>query len=1450
MGSWIFLVALLFHLSTAETPKPQYILVVPAVVQSGSSNVACLELQNLNETVSVNVTQQYNTEQYLLWSESVTRKNSFQCISFTVPPALPNPLAFIVISVKGSFISFYERRSVAVRNVTTAVFVQTDKPVYKPGQNVMFRVVTLDTNFKPVNEMYPLIYIQDPQGNRIAQWLNQRPSFGILQLELQMVPDTNLGSYQIVVESTSSEEIPSRKIYQWFSIEEYELPRFEVNIKAPERLSAFDEEFKVDICARYTYGQPVQGRVQLRVCRQRYYHPRCNRDSNGICEAISAELGKDGCISKMISTKAFRLYANLDTERFFFLSLQVEGVVTENGTGIQISSSSYISVYQTRKSITFEDVERYYKRGLPLTGKVMLRDEDGLPLANGLVFLEFNGKTVANFTTGKDGSAPFSIDTSDLFEARYKLRAFYQPDQCTDYGWLETYQPESVYYIQRFFSRTDSFVKIEPVLEELPCGQEKPITVHYILNKYQYQDTEPNDIIFSYILMAKGKIVDSGKQQVSIRAGQYSTTSIPLKIDQKLAPRARLLVYSLQPHGEVVADSISFQVEKCFRNKVKLQFSEQQVLPASKVGLYLQASTNSFCALRAVDKSVLLLRPGDNLSPEQVYNQMPYLDLYGYYYGGLDLEDDPKEPCIELQNTFFNGLYYIPVNVSNDGSVYDIFQNMGLKVYTNSTLRKPVVCQGDFECKKLSTDDPDGGVGAGGAIAEKGIAYGASADHLIETVRTYFPETWIWDQVPVNGSATLSYTAPDTITEWQASMFCVESSTGFGMSAPATLKVFQPFFIEVTLPYSAIRGETFLLKANVFNYLDSPIEITVTLHESEDFKAEHLSQNHISRISANESKSYTWTISPQRLGTVNFTVTAEAKAGDQMVGRRDTVTLPLLVEPEGIKKEVTQSALICTKGTPVSESVALNLPENLVKGSARASISVLGDILGTALRNVENLVQMPYGCGEQNIAMFLSNFIVLNYLNSTKQLTEEKRSRIVGHLSGGYQRQLLYKLHDGSFSTFGSRNAEGSLWLTALVYKTFAQSTPFVYIDDNVLNQALIWIASKQEANGCFKPEGKIYNNALQDGADYTILFTAYVTASLLESGLPNSYPVVRNGLSCLDAASNRDMENTYENALLAYMYGLAGEMEKQKSILNALMKSATKTGGLVHWERKKRPPAENVPSFYSRAPSAEIEITGYILLAFLGQENLTQEDLTLASQIAQWIVRQQNPSGGFSSTQDTPVALQALARYGALTFTKDAQSTVEISVGGFFQELFQVDRSNSVLLQQVALPNLPGIYIVGVNGSGCVYTQTTLRYNIILPEQASGFALTVQTRNASCTGDFLPRFEVVLTASYTGERNTSNMAIIDVKMLSGWVPIPSSLKQLRDQVMRVETRNDHVFFYLLDVSSKPVTFALTLEQAHPVTNSKPAEVKIYDYYETDVFAWVEYNTPCQQTSG
>uniref|UniRef100_A0A8D2NY38 OVOS protein n=1 Tax=Zosterops lateralis melanops TaxID=1220523 RepID=A0A8D2NY38_ZOSLA len=1237
----------------------QYVLLVPSVVRSNAPQTACVQLHNLSEPLSVSAVLEYGSVQKTLFEEPMTQNDFFKCSEFKVPPAASDPMAFISFSARGATVDLAERRSVAIQNVDGAVFVQTDKPLYKPGQKGF------------------ATFFQDPEQNKIFQWLEVTSKRGIVQLSFPLIPEPILGSYQITVETKSGE-----KEYHFFRVEEYVLPKFEVTTTGPKSISFFDEEVRVNVCASYTYGQPVQGNAQINVCQQRFYSPLCKQNWKKTCEA----LGKDGCLNTVISIKKFQLYRSY---AMMYASLKVESIVTENGTG-----------NTNKQRFSFVVVLCFFLNPLGIhCVQVTVTGWDGEPVSNSTVLLELNGDYLANYTTDKNGTAAFSIDTSNFFDPSFTLTVKQAPHECEDFIWGIDNEPKASFLIRRFYSRTNSFLKIEPVTEELSCGQQRIINVHYVLNRDGYGNaTHTNFYYVVTLLLACPPLI-----RVPSTASR-GTFSITLTVTEKLAPSARLLLYTVHPHGEIVADSSRIHSDICFKNKVQLKFSEEQGFPGSKVGLHLEAAANSHCALRAIQS--VLLQSGQELSAESV-SHIPS-DLYGYYYNGLNLEDDRPQQCIPSKTIFSDGLYFEPVNVSRDGDVYGIFRVCGL-------------CGRLFKWEGFWKNSFSRILG--------GSAGGFSS------VRKYFPETWIWELVNTDsrGEVDVSYTIPDTITEWKASAFCVHDDAGFGISPPASMTAFQPFFVDLTRPYSVTRGEKFNLIANAFNYLNKCVQISATLAQSSDYEAEILSSGgNTATVCANERKTYIWAVRPQKLAELTSYIFHSS-----------------------------------------------------------------GDILGTALRNMDNLLHMPYGCGEQNMALFTPNIYALDYLNKTGQLTEEIRVRGTGYLSTGYQKQLSYKHRDGSYSSFGLRDGEGSVWLTAFVYKSLEQAKRYIYIDDNVQSQTLIWLASKQKSDGCFENAGSHFNNALKGGEEAEYSLTAYVVASLLEAG--HSHPVIRSGMNCLETAFNSGIHNLYNQALLAYVYGLAGREERRQFFLEQLDGAAVRAGkcGSVYWQRENKPPAERFSDFYSRAPSAEIEMTSYVLLALLNRTKHTPEELSYISRIVYWLIKQQNPYGGFSSTQDTVVALQALAHYGSLTFSKKSLNTVEVHSMETPSKIFQVNDKNRFLLQQASLPTIPGSYSVEVNGSGCVYLQTTLRYNIHLPKKAAGFSLSVRTENVSCTGNYPPKFDLVLSASYTGNRNVSNMAIIDVKMLSGFIPEESSLKKVK-KLVQVAGCYDHMLTYIL----------------------------------------------------
>ncbi|KAM4742863.1 alpha-2-macroglobulin-like [Anableps anableps] len=345
-------------------------------------------------------------------------------------------------------------------------------------------------------------------------------------------------------------------------------------------------------------------------------------------------------------------------------------------------------------------------------------------------------------------------------------------------------------------------------------------------------------------------------------------------------------------------------------------------------------------------------------------------------------------------------------------------------------------------------------------------------------------------KVGETGKTCVSHTVPDIITTWNAEVFCL-SPHSFGLAHPVLFSVFQPFSLDFKLPYSMIRGESVELKSIIYNYLPTSLKIKITAAASSSYTLIPLSTDQCTFcLYAGEHKITHWTFTPTSVGDFMVSLTAEAVSSrttccNQHVtipesGHSIVVTRPLKVKAVGHEIIKTYSWLLCPKGHYLSEKLATPIPNNVIGGYLEAKVSASGDILGRSLKNLGDLLHLPYGCGEQNIAFMAIDTLILLYLQKTNKLCQETEQKGINFLTTGYQRQLTYREKTGAFSTFGT--GEENTWLTAFVMVTLYKAQSFIYIDPKIIVEAQKWLECQQRNDGCFKVSGKFYNNKIRGG--------------------------------------------------------------------------------------------------------------------------------------------------------------------------------------------------------------------------------------------------------------------------------------------------------------------------------------------------------------------------------
>ncbi|XP_075774806.1 alpha-2-macroglobulin-like protein 1 isoform X2 [Pelodiscus sinensis] len=858
---------LLLHLTAGTSAEPHYVVVSPAQLYHPHTGTVSVHLSDLNETVRVSVRLERGEglSNVTLLEREVQEPRLRENLSFQVPAPSrgQQEAAELHLSVRGDTLQFSERTTVLLRVLEPGTFVQTDKAAYKPGQTVKFRIVTLDKDFVPSARPLPLVTLQDPHGNRIAQWRDVTPQQGIVDLSLPLAAELALGPYAIEVQGTR----------RWFSVEEYEPPKFEVTLQLPPVVTVLDKALHLRVCGRYTDGKPVLGRVQATLCRLR------EKTRRSVCVHLTGQTESDGCLSWEVGTPPFHL-----TRSGYRMNLEAMASLMEEGTGVVINAtrSCLINIVSEIATVTFEEADAAYRAGIPYTGKMLLRAADGSALKNETLRLFVSSGDISEnqtFLTDESGRASFTLDTSG-WTGLVALRGhFKQAGPRGKRDRVSPRYPDAHHRVEPFYSRSRSFLKFRRLGGELPCGQTQRLHVDYVLVR-EALGNGSKSLDFIFLVVAKGAITRILHKGLELHegAGLKGSFSVELPVGAELAPAAKVLGYTVLPDGEMAADSALLRVAKCLPNKVKLAFSQDRALPGSELQLQVQAAPGSLCAVRAVDRSVLLVNPEAELSVDTVYNLLPDFRQGDSYQGHKscycqkNIGVPPPHPHSVREKIWQSQRWRRGTRFGADPLTdpNGLFQDAALKLLTNTR-----ICEHQFR------ETPIGDV-HNLAFRWDVCSYGGEQPPQIvaqpELVpcaqpelapRAYFPETWLWDLVAVGegGSTDVPLSVPDTLTQWKAGMFCTAEGS-FGLSPTATLTVVKPFFVELALPYSVVRGEAFTLKATVSNSLQQCIKVRVTLAESAQFRVQAGEDGaYSSCLCADEGKTFQWEVTASSLAS-------------------------------------------------------------------------------------------------------------------------------------------------------------------------------------------------------------------------------------------------------------------------------------------------------------------------------------------------------------------------------------------------------------------------------------------------------------------------------------------------------------------------------------------------------------------------------------------------------
>ena len=391
---------------------------------------------------------------------------------------------------------------------------------------------------------------------------------------------------------------------------------------------------------------------------------------------------------------------------------------------------------------------------------------------------------------------------------------------------------------------------------------------------------------------------------------------------------------------------------------------------------------------------------------------------------------------------------------------------------------------------------------------------------------------------------------------------------------------------------------------------------------------------------------------------------------------------------------------------------------------------------------------------------FVPNIVVLDYLTTLNKLTPAIESKAKKYMESGYQRELTYKHDDGSYSAFGKSDESGSTWLTAFVAKSFRQASKYIMVDEEIINQALEFLSKVQAQNGSFPEVGHVSHKGMQGGSSNGIALTAYTLITFLENQNLQKYQNTINKALDYIVRNFNILEDSYSLAIASYALQLAKHSSRD-SFLSKLDTKSLNMNSMKHWEKPVALSDEKSP-WKDQPNSVNAEMSAYAMQAFV--ESGLEND---AVPIMKWLVTQRNENGGFQSTQDTIVGLQALSKLAKKIYVPNSRVDISLQYNDATTANLNVNEGNALILQKYELPSTVRDIEISAKGRGFSILQLSYRYNMNVTGAWPRFVLDPQVNRLS-TKDFL---HLTVCTSFVPDDLTekSNMAVMEVSFPSGY---------------------------------------------------------------------------------
>lgn len=1229
----------------------------------------------------------------------------------------------------------------------TKVHAYTDRPVYRPGDPVHFKAHVCSQNkadYEVMRNTRLKVTIKDAKRNVIFDQALTTDEYGALWAEVTLGEEPPLGSYRIEY------RLEGRYLHRHsFRVEEYKLPEYEVAVSGPEEQVRSGGMVTATVHGEYYSGGGVpEAKVVWRVYRRSYYpvfqrndpwawlygrRGNTRRGGRGR-ELVSRGEGvtdQSGDLMIEFSSKPWSDKYPLHDHVF-----TIEADMTDLSRRT-ISGSGETKVTRRGLFAAIFGERGFYQAGETLDLEVLCQNADGEPRESAGRFVVYresrslrNNEVVTNRTQVDVGSA--STDESGRGRIKWLADSAgrFVVTYVTEDSWGEPVTAEYTAMIADVNTRMEEFQNkgIQIIADRT---EYKPGDVAYLLINSQFTD---QTVLLT--MEADHEFLERRTFRIDGRS-----TVIKLPITEAHAPNIHMQVIGV--HGGVfMATHQQIFVPPTHQFvDVAMEFDKLRYGPGELAKVSLRTTDHKGQAVPAsvgltvFDKALTYIQRDTTADIRQSF----YGRLRGFHgnnsWGG-NLANSSEfrfssyqviAPARKRYRTHGTPPGYwghhegIEEDYFFDGAVEkkgDLRGYLGLEVRDNEELSR----QGNSRHESLEEEgasdssrptsgraQPPGAVATGrfggrGGLSSKRRSKSNSAkprqsDAGGETapvvVRENFADLAFWQaniETDTNGTATVEFRLPDTLTTWVARARGLSVDVRVGETG-GKIQTAKDLLIRLQAPRFFTEQDEIVLSGVVRNDRNEAVDVETSLNctgESIEMLGDAVQKI---TVKARSEQRVDWRVRVLAKGQVSVLL----KALSQL--ESDAVSIAFPVLPYGIDKIVTQTAVLEDDAT---DEILIDLPSARRSGSGQLEVTLSPSMAGTLMEALPYLVEYPYGCTEQTLSRFLPAVVVARTLQEQGISLEDlkKRRADLDNTDALNLRKIqpVYTRHDldkivraGLRRLKSMQNGNGgwgwwtsdrsTVHLTSYVLYGLSIARACDYpVPDSMIGRGVRWL-EKELTEGKLAPYQK-----------------AYGALALTACGRPMK--------ATLDELmKGRDKLSTLGKSWLALSLHNASRSTEAKLVVQNLddFRLEDKANGTSHWAGA---------SAWWRWWGDEVETNAFVLLA----ASTVNPETPWIDSLAKWLVY--NRTGNrWKSTRDTAHAVLALTRFAGNAGEFDPDYTLKVEYPG--QAPFEVTITkenmftfqNTLSFEDDSLRDGAQKLKITKKGSGRLYFTSRLSY-------------------------------------------------------------------------------------------------------------------------------------------